>query len=242
MNVLYIIIPAYNEAENLEAVIKEWYEIVERHDGGGNSRLVVINDGSRDNTWDIIRRMCADRPLLQGLTKENSGHAPTCMFGYAYALEHGADYVFQTDSDGQTKASEFEKFWENRENSDVLMGFRPRRGDGFSRLIVSRVLRLVIRFTLHVNVRDANVPYRLMKAEALKRVLPVVPKDYILGNVLLSVAFAKTDCSMAYLPITFEPRSGGKSMYNWKKIFGIGWNCMREFVEFNKVLARRTGL
>lgn len=41
-------------------------------------------------------------PLFQPLTKQNEGHEPTVLYGYRYALEHGADYIFQTDSDGQT--------------------------------------------------------------------------------------------------------------------------------------------
>ena len=51
---LYIVVPAYNEAENIGRLIDEWYPIVEKHNGGGTSRLVIINDGSRDNTYDIV--------------------------------------------------------------------------------------------------------------------------------------------------------------------------------------------
>ena len=164
---------------------------MEKHHGDGKSRLVIIDDGSKDTTYQIVKEEMEQRPLLEGLTKQNSGHAPTCMFGYRYALEHGADYVFQTDSDGQTKASEFEMFWKVKNKYDVVMGFRRQRGDGFSRLFVSRTLRIVIKKMFHVNVLDANVPYRLMKADVLKQSMRLVPTDYILGNVVLSVVFVK---------------------------------------------------
>ena len=51
MEKLYVIIPAYNEGMNIEQCIDDWYPIVERHNGNGESRLVIINDGSKDNTY-----------------------------------------------------------------------------------------------------------------------------------------------------------------------------------------------
>ena len=48
---MYIIIPAYNEAANINRLIKDWYPVIERHSGDGNSRLVIINDGSKDNKY-----------------------------------------------------------------------------------------------------------------------------------------------------------------------------------------------
>ena len=49
MDTLYIVIPAYNESENIKRTIEEWCPVVEKHNGGGASRLVIINDGSRDD-------------------------------------------------------------------------------------------------------------------------------------------------------------------------------------------------
>jgi Glycosyltransferases involved in cell wall biogenesis len=236
MKSLYIIIPAYNESDNIREVIREWYPVVEKHHGDGKSRLVIIDDGSKDTTYQIVKEEMEQRPLLEGLTKQNSGHAPTCMFGYRYALEHGADYVFQTDSDGQTKASEFEMFWKVKNKYDVVMGFRRQRGDGFSRLFVSRTLRIVIKKMFHVNVLDANVPYRLMKADVLKQSMRLVPTDYILGNVVLSVVFVKKNYRVRFLPISFVPRQGGASMYNWGKIWKIGRNSLKEFASINQML------
>ena len=69
MDVLYIVIPAYNEAATIRAVIEEWYPVVEQHDGDGKSRLLVINDGSTDATADILEDCRIGRPLLQVETK-----------------------------------------------------------------------------------------------------------------------------------------------------------------------------
>ena len=111
MESLYIVIPAYNEEENIKHVIQDWYPVVERHAAGGVSRLLVIDDGSRDRTYEILQEFCESYPLLEVVTKPNAGHGATLLFGYHYALKHGADYIFQTDSDGQTLPEEFEPFW-----------------------------------------------------------------------------------------------------------------------------------
>ena len=115
MDTLYIVIPAYNESENIKRTIEEWCPVVEKHNGGGASRLVIINDGSRDDTYEIASAECETHPLLTVLMKPNGGHGSTVLYGYRYALENGADYIFQTDSDGQTDPAEFEKFWQIRE-------------------------------------------------------------------------------------------------------------------------------
>ena len=64
MSSLYIVIPAYNESENIEKTIDQWYPVVERHNDEGNSRLVIINDGSKDNTYELLQKCAATRPLL----------------------------------------------------------------------------------------------------------------------------------------------------------------------------------
>jgi len=55
MDTLYIVIPAYNESENIKRTIEEWCPVVEKHNGGGASRLVIINDGSRDDTVKVAK-------------------------------------------------------------------------------------------------------------------------------------------------------------------------------------------
>ena len=100
MDCLYIVIPAYNEEENISRVIEDWYPIVAKHDSMGKSRLTIINDGSKDKTGEIARASMAGRPLLEVIDKQNGGHGETVLFGYRHAIEAGADYIFQTDSDG----------------------------------------------------------------------------------------------------------------------------------------------
>ena len=75
---LYIIIPAYNEEANIKNVIEDWYGIIEKI--GNDSRLVIIDDGSKDNTYEIMKECAKTRPYLKAITKENSGHRSNTSF------------------------------------------------------------------------------------------------------------------------------------------------------------------
>ena len=234
MEKLYIVIPAYNEQENIEEVVKDWYPIVEQR--SEDSRLVIIDDGSKDATYEKLLELAKTRPQLEPLHKENSGHGATILYGYRYALKKGADYIFQTDSDGQTLPSEFEAFWKLRKKYDMVIGERKTRQDGFSRIFVTKVLKLVCLVCFHVNVQDANTPFRLMKAESLKKEIKLIPKDYNLSNVIISVLFLKKGYRVKYLPITFRPRQGGVNSINMKKIIKIGKQAVKDFVAINKII------
>lgn len=236
MEKLYIVIPAYNEEANIKEVIDEWYPIVEKYNGDGESRLVIINDGSKDHTYEIMCEYAKTRPLFTPLTKPNGGHGATVLYGYHYALDHGADYIFQTDSDGQTLPEEFAPFWDIKEQYDMVIGWRNGRQDGGSRVFVTKVLKMVIRLCFGVTVTDANTPFRLMKADTMNKYIGLIPEEFNLSNVILSVIYAKKKCKVKYLPITFRPRQGGVNSINMKKIFGIGKQALKDFREINRAI------
>lgn len=234
MEKLYIVIPAYNEEENIKNVIDDWYPIVEKT--GKDSRLVIIDDGSKDSTYKIMCEYAGTRSQLLPITKTNGGHGAAILYGYRYALENNADYIFQTDSDGQTLSSEFDEFWKIRNEYDMVIGHRKSREDGISRIFVTKVLKLVIGLCFGVSVTDANTPFRLMKAETLKKYIDLVPKDFNLSNVIISVIYAKKGLAVKYLPITFRPRQGGVNSINLKKISAIGKKAVFDFIQINKIL------
>lgn len=236
MDKLYIVIPAYNERDNIENVVNDWYPVVEKY--GNDSRLVVVNDGSKDDTYDILKKLAESRPQLIALTKPNGGHGATILYGYNYAINEGADYIFQTDSDGQTLPSEFDQFWQLRESQDMVIGHRKGRQDGFSRVFVTKTLKLVCKLCFHVTVTDANTPFRLMKAESLKKEIVYIPENYNLSNVIISVLFVKKNYKVKFIPITFRPRQGGVNSINMKKIFKIGKNALKDFTEINRIIKK----
>lgn len=236
MDCLYIVIPAYNEEKNIRDVLEAWYPIIEKHNGAGKSRMVVIDDGSKDSTFSLISEYAQSHPLLIPKTKQNSGHGATLLYGYQFAIEQKADYIFQTDSDGQTLPEEFEQFWKQRQKYDMVIGYRNKREDGISRIFVTKTLKLVIKICFGVTVTDANTPFRLMSTGTLKKYIGLIPENFNLSNVLISVIYAKKGCRVKFIPITFRPRQGGVNSINLKKIFKIGKNAIRDFKVINKTL------
>jgi len=234
MDKLYVIIPAYNEEENITQVAREWHDVVCAVNK--ESKLVIINDGSKDNTESVLKTLELELPQLTVVTKNNSGHGATVLFGYKYAMDHGADYVFQTDSDGQTLPSEFPGFWSLREQHSVLIGNRNQRQDGLSRVFVTKTLRFVLWCIYGVWVTDANTPFRLMSRQILEKYLHIVPNDFNLSNVILTLCFVKYKENIEFMPITFRPRQGGVNSINLKRIIGIGRKALKDFWMIRKML------
>lgn len=236
-DILYIVMPAYNEQENINAVVSQWHPIVEKI--GKNSRLLIVNDGSRDQTYSRLVELQENFPQLIAVNKPNSGHGATCLFAYRKAIESETDYIFQTDSDGQTDPDEFWKFWKSRNDYDFIIGSRNARQDGINRILVTRVLRLLVWFMFGEWVQDSNTPFRLMKKERLKKTLEYIPEDFFLSNVAISTIAVKKKERCIWYPITFKPRQGGENSINIKRIFKIGWKAIGDFQIINKRLNER---
>ncbi len=234
MNKLYIVIPAYNEEENIEKCVNDWYPIVEKYGETDGSRLVIVNDGSKDKTYDILCRLAQDRPFLCALNKENGGHGPALIFGYRHAIEQGADYVFQTDSDGQTEPGEFAAFWEERDKYDAIIGERLVREDGKSRKFVEDVVCILLRIFFGVKAKDANAPFRLMKADIMKKYLDKLPSDFNIPNIMITTYFLYYKDNIVFKPISFKNRNIGKTSINIKKIVKIGIKALKDFYVLKK--------
>lgn len=232
---LYIVMPAYNESANIESVISEWHPVCEKIVSDGDlASLVIANDGSKDDTYHKMTDLQDKYPLLMPIDKPNSGHGATVLFLYRKAIDDGVTFVFQTDSDGQTRPDEFWQMWENRHKFDFQIGTRGGRKDGFSRIVVTRVLRMVVFLMFHCWVKDANTPFRLMKVSRLNEIMKLIPEDFFLANVAISAAIVKRRESLAWYPITFRPRQGGVNSINLRRIMKIGMKSIGEFRQINK--------
>ena len=231
---LFIVIPAYNEEQNIEGCVDDWYPIVENHNEDGASKLVIINDGSKDHTIEKLQELASSRSLLIPITKENGGHGSAVLYGYHYAIEHGADWIFQTDSDGQTCPDEFEKFWNKMNEYDALIGNRTVRDDGNDRKMVENIVCFLLRIIFGVKIQDANAPFRLMKAELVKKYIGKLPRDFNLPNIMLTTYFVYFREKVLFLPISFQPRKAGKSSINLKKIVKIGWKAIGDFIRLRR--------
>ena len=91
-----VVMPAYNEEENIRQVIEHWYPILEGK--SSKSRLVVADSGSKDRTHEILEEMKANGfSKLEVLDTDNQFHGPKVIALYDYAIRNGAEYIFQTD-------------------------------------------------------------------------------------------------------------------------------------------------
>lgn len=234
MDSLYIVMPAYNEEANIEAVVKDWYKILEGKDPA--SRLVVADSGSTDSTHELLVKMQENYPQLEILTDCEKQHGPKLLALYQYAIDQKADYIFQTDSDGQTDPGEFDKFWELRGRYEAVVGKRPVRGDGASRLFVEKVLCFLLQLNFGVRVPDANAPFRLMKRGLVARHIDRFPENYDIPNAVFTAFFVYFKENITFLDITFKPRQGGTNSINVKRIIQIGKKAVSDFYGFRKAL------
>jgi len=231
-SILYLVMPAYNEEENIRDVIEMWYPILEGKNNA--SRLVVADSGSTDATHQILLELQKSYPQLLVLSETGKQHGPKVIALYDYAIKQGADYIFQTDSDGQTDPMEFNAFWQDREQYNGIFGERTAREDGKSRAFVEKVVCLLLRLYFGVQVPDANAPFRLMRVDIVKKYLYNLPSDYNLPNIMMTTYFSHYGEKISFRPITFKPRQGGVNSINIPKIVKIGWKALGDFRTFKK--------
>ena len=232
MDILYIVMPAYNEESNIEDVVKSWYQQLDGKDD--NSRLVIADSGSIDNTHKIIMSLKERFEKLEVLSDTDKQHGPKVIALYKYAIEKGADYIFQTDSDGQTDASEFDDFWKLRELYDAVIGNRIDRGDGWTRKVVEKVVCLLLYVFFGVRVPDANAPFRLMRCSVVSKYINKMPSYYALPNIIITTYLAYYKDSLLFKRISFKSRQSGTNSINLVKIIRIGINALKDFSKFRR--------
>lgn len=223
---LCLVMPIYNEEANIGGVIGEWAAALEQQPVAW--RLLAINDGSKDGTLAALQHLQEKHgEKIAIIDKANSGHGTSCRAGYEKALEQGARWILQVDSDGQCDPVYFAEFWRSRENADCIFGLRVSRGDGYSRKLISLACRGLTWLASGTDLKDANVPYRLMRREALAAALPQIPADFDIHNVALSLVLKRArSWRWHYVPIHFRERQGGVNSINIPKILRMGWKML----------------
>jgi dolichol-phosphate mannosyltransferase len=192
--------------------------------------LLVINDGSTDDTGAILSQLSHEfGQRLSVVNKTNSGHGRSCREGYELALARGARWIFQIDSDGQCDPKFLAEFFHSRAQFDCVFGYRQTRDDGIGRAIVSRCCRTLLWLMTGTDLVDANVPYRLMHANVLRKALREVPVDFELQNIGITFALKQQQVAWKYFPIHFRARRGGENSINYRKIAKMGVNLLRDF-------------
>ena len=155
-----IIIPAYNEAENIERVVDDLIQNYPQYD------YVVINDGSKDRTLEICQKRgynYIDMPINVGLTDG-------VQTGMMYAYRHGYDYAIQFDGDGQHDPSYIASMVEAMKECDVCIGSRfvEKKKPKSLRMLGSNVIQFTMKLTTHKTVKDPTSGMRMFNRAAIR--------------------------------------------------------------------------
>lgn len=220
---LAVVCPVFNEERNVALVLEEWLIVLDKVVGFAKYHFIFLNDGSTDGTLKTLQNLAKKYSQVIILDKPNTGHGPTCIYSYDYAIQQNYDWIFQIDSDGQCDPQFFLKFWQEKDKTPWQMGKRTTRDDGWQRVVVSKILACVVWLGSGVYVEDSNVPYRLMPVQQLKTFLSQIPKDFFLANVLVSV-FIQAKYSITWHAIHFRARFSGESKVRGFKFAKIGWH------------------
>lgn len=202
---ILIIIPAYNEQENIKYVIDNLINNYPQFD------YIVINDCSKDNTKKILREnnyIYIDLPVNLGI----GGGVQT---GYKYALENGYDIAIQMDGDGQHDPQYFNEVIKPIEEgqADIVIGSRFIEKEGFQSTKLRRAginfLSGLIKFTSGVSIRDVTSGYRAVNRKFIEIYAEKYSQDYPEPEAIVHAAMYNAKI-LEYPVIMFE-RTGGKS-------------------------------
>ncbi len=241
---LVVVIPVYNEQECIEEVLTSWGNFLNGYLKNVSFKIVVVNDGSRDNTPKILDEIATKYPYLHIVHQQNGGHGEAVLNGYTIALKFDPDWIFQVDSDNQFLPEDFPKLWENRTKSNFLLGYRKKRYDEFNRLIITRIVRVIIFLLYRVLVTDSNIPYRLIKGKYMKMLLHDLPGRPFAPNIFLTVMAKKDGNDLMFIPVTHKERETGQVSIIKMKLLKVCVRSARELFSFAFTVRKRnmTGL
>lgn len=228
MKKLAIIMPVYNEEKNIQKVLCDWKVVL----SSKSFDIIVLNDGSVDKTRLVLNKIKKKIKNLKVINKLNGGHGETIFTGYEYAIKKKYKYIFQVDSDDQFSSKDFSKLWKLREKDyDLILGNRFNRDDPLLRIFLSKViLRLFFIIYFRKNLKDANIPYRLIKYNFLKKFISAASKKYLAPNILMTL-MAK---NIIFLNINHFKRLRGLIRWPFSRLIYFGIRLIFEIIEFKK--------
>jgi glycosyltransferase involved in cell wall biosynthesis len=235
---LSIVMPVYNEANVIEDVVDELRrEICDRVP---RTEIVMVNDASTDETAAILDRLAAADPRVRVHHAErNGGHGPALR----RALDESSGaWIFQIDSDGQQVAAEFWDLWAERESAELVMGMRQIRRNGWHRVVVSALARYLNRVLGGGNIRDVNVPFKLIRRDVWEDLRDDIPRRPVAPSLLIAVGAALRGWQVRQVGITHLARRHGPSSVDLANLVRLTWGAASELARFRLRLLRRRGL
>jgi glycosyltransferase involved in cell wall biosynthesis len=224
--------PAYNEEAVIESAVEEvCREVLDRVPG---SELLVVDDGSRDGTGMLLDALAALEPRLRVVHQPNAGHGPALGRGLREAR---GERLLLVDSDRQIPLAEFPRFWKALDEGgrDAAFGVRRERDDPRLRLWLTAAIRAALRALFGVRLRDANVPFKLLRREAWEAAQPLVPPDTLAPSLFLAVFLRARGFDLVELEVAHRARATGQGTLRHWRLFRF---CARAFAQLLRLRAR----
>ncbi|MEO6125848.1 MAG: glycosyltransferase family 2 protein [Ilumatobacteraceae bacterium] len=204
---LSVVMPVYNEAIGIADVIADI--VAHILDPIPHSDLIIVDDCSTDDTAAVLHQLAADDPRITVIVNEtNSGHGRSVR--RAIDTSTGA-WIFHLDSDGQVDVSEFELLWAHRDVSDLVAGVRVTRHDPLHRLVLTRVTRAMVSALARTWVRDANVPFKMIRRELWQHLEPNIPATAFAPSIMIVLGAHRSGARVTELETTHLARVHGRS-------------------------------
>lgn len=228
-DILYLVIPCYNEEEVLHETAKQLTaklsEMIERKQISPESKMVFVNDGSKDKTWPIIRELHETNPLVLGVNlSRNKGHQNALLAGLMTVKEY-ADMVISLDADLQDDVNAIDQFVEKYyEGCDVVYGVRSARDtDTFFKKFTAQGFYKLMKL-LGVDIVYNHADYRLMSKRALNELENFKEVNLFLRGIVPLIGF-QSDV------VTYErhERFAGESKYPLKKMMNFAFDGITSF-------------
>jgi polyisoprenyl-phosphate glycosyltransferase len=227
--VLYLVIPCYNEEEVLPETAKRLTEklntMIERNLISPDSKMVFVNDGSKDRTWPIIQQLHETNPLVWGINlSRNKGHQNALLAGLMTVKEY-ADMAISLDADLQDDINAIDQFVEKYyEGYDVVYGVRSsRETDTFFKKFTAQGFYKLMK-VLGVDIIYNHADYRLMSKRALDELENFKEVNLFLRGIVPLIGFPSD-------VVTYErhERFAGESKYPLKKMLNFAFDGITSF-------------
>lgn len=220
MNKSIIVIPTYNEVENISKLIDTIFNIKSDID------ILIVDDNSPDGTAEVVSKMMNKDSRIHLIKRPGKmGLGTAYCDGFKYALEKGFDYIFEMDADFSHNPEDIPRFLEEIHNYDLVIGSRYVSGVNvvnwpLKRLILSYGANLYTRIITGMPVHDATGGFKCFRAEALKKIdLNKIKSNGYGFQIEMNFRLWKSGARLKEIPIIFIDRRSGVSKMNKKIIY-----------------------
>ena len=229
MKILYVVIPCYNEEEVLNETSKQLKEkmttLIKSKKIAKESKVLFVNDGSKDKTWDIIEKLTKEDKLFAGVKlSRNKGHQNALLAGLMTAKEH-ADMAISMDADLQDDINVIDLMLDKYEDGyEIVYGVRgSRKKDSFFKRFTAQSFYKIMK-ALGVDIIYNHADCRLMSKRALECLNEFKEVNLFLRGIVPQIGLKNT---IVYYDR--NPRFAGKSKYPLKKMLSFAFDGITSF-------------